>query len=113
MPKCLWPKCQSNFIEITLWHWYSLVNVLHIFRTAFFKNTSGGLLLTSNTYLIYIIETNLFIAYLFFLYNSVYVANDGKTQLLQVTYFVQVLQTTATTQSYLAINVFEARTNET
>ena len=36
---------QSNFIEITFWHDYSLVNLLHIFRTTFFKNTSGALLL--------------------------------------------------------------------
>ena len=36
---------QSNFIEITLWHGFSPVNLLHIFRTPFSKNTSGGLLL--------------------------------------------------------------------
>ena len=33
---------QSNFIEIDLWHGCSLVNLLHSFRTAFSKNTSGG-----------------------------------------------------------------------
>ena len=38
-------KLQSNFIEITLWHGYSPVNSLHIFRTPFLKNTSGRLLL--------------------------------------------------------------------
>ena len=38
-------KLQSNFIEITLWHGCSLVNLLHIFRTPFLKNNSGGLLL--------------------------------------------------------------------
>ena len=38
-------KLESNFIEITLQHWYSPVNLLHIFRTPFLKNTSGWLLL--------------------------------------------------------------------
>ena len=38
-------KLQSNFIEITLRHGYSPVNLLHIFRTPFPKNTSEGLLL--------------------------------------------------------------------
>ena len=38
--KLLW-----NFIEITLWHGCSPVNLLHIFRTFFPKITSGGLLL--------------------------------------------------------------------
>ena len=38
-------KLQSNFIEITLRHGCSLVNLLHIFRTPVSKNTSGGLLL--------------------------------------------------------------------
>ena len=36
----------SNFIEIALRHGCSPVNFLHIFRTPFPKNTSGGLLLT-------------------------------------------------------------------
>ena len=31
----------SNFVEITLRHGCSPVNLLHIFRTPFFKNTSG------------------------------------------------------------------------
>ena len=35
----------SNFIEITLWHGCSPVNLLHIFRTPFSKNTPGWLLL--------------------------------------------------------------------
>ena len=35
----------SNFIEITLRHGCSPVNLLHIFRTPFPKNTSGWLLL--------------------------------------------------------------------
>ena len=38
---------QSNFIEITLKHGFSPVNLLHIFRTLFPKNTSGGLLLNA------------------------------------------------------------------
>ena len=38
-------KLQSNFIEITLRHGCSPVNLLHIFRIPFSKNTSGGLLL--------------------------------------------------------------------
>ena len=36
----------SNFIKITLLHRCSPVNLLHIFRTPFPKNTSKGLLLT-------------------------------------------------------------------
>ena len=36
---------QSNFIEITLPHGCFPVNLLHIFRTPFLKNTSGRLLL--------------------------------------------------------------------
>ena len=39
------PTLQSNFIEITFWHVCSPVNLLHIFRTPFLKNTSEGLLL--------------------------------------------------------------------
>ena len=35
----------SNFTEISLRHWCSAVNVLHIFRTHFSKNISGGMLL--------------------------------------------------------------------
>ena len=38
-------KLQSNFIEITLRHGCSPVNLLHIFRTPFTKNTSERLLL--------------------------------------------------------------------
>ena len=38
-------KLQSNFIEIKLWHRCSHVNLLHIFRTAFYRNTYEGLLL--------------------------------------------------------------------
>ena len=36
---------QSNFIEIILWQGCSPVNLLHIFRTPFFINTSERLLL--------------------------------------------------------------------
>ena len=38
-------KLQSNLIEITLRHGCSPVNLLHIFKTPFTKNTSGWLLL--------------------------------------------------------------------
>ena len=37
----------SNFIEITLWHVRSPVNLLHIFRTRFPKSTSERMLLIS------------------------------------------------------------------
>ena len=40
--------CRSvlcNFIEIALRHGCSLINLLHVFRTPFPKNTSGELLL--------------------------------------------------------------------
>ena len=38
-------KLLCNFIEMTLRHGCFPVNLLHIFRTPFPKNTSGGLLL--------------------------------------------------------------------
>ena len=38
-------KLLCNFIEIAIWYGCSLVNLLHIFRTLFYKNTSEGLLL--------------------------------------------------------------------
>ena len=38
-------KLQNNFIEITLRHECSPVNLLHVFRTPCVKNTSGRLLL--------------------------------------------------------------------
>ena len=41
-------KLQSNFIENTLRHGCSPVNLLHIFRTPFPNNTSEGLLLDKN-----------------------------------------------------------------
>ena len=39
-------KLQSDFAKITFRHDCSPVNLLHIFRTAFRKNTAGGLLFT-------------------------------------------------------------------
>ena len=39
-------KLLCNFIEITLWHGCSPVNLLHIFRAVFLKNISRRLLLT-------------------------------------------------------------------
>ena len=45
MPKCDFNKIACNFIEITLTHGCSPVNLVHIFRTPFPKNTSGWLLL--------------------------------------------------------------------
>ena len=42
MPKC---GLKSNFIEIALRHGCSPVNLLHTFRTPFYKNTYGGLCL--------------------------------------------------------------------
>ena len=38
-------KLLCNFIEITLHHGGSPLNLMYIFRTTFPKNTSGGLLL--------------------------------------------------------------------
>ena len=45
-------KLQNNFIEITLQRVCSPVNLLHIFRTLFHKNTYGGLLLYCLPYII-------------------------------------------------------------
>ena len=39
------PKCDFNKVAIMLWHGCSPVNLPHIFRTPFLKNTSGRLLL--------------------------------------------------------------------
>ena len=44
--KNTYAEVQSNFIEITLWHGCSPVNLLHIFRTPFLKNTCEWLLQT-------------------------------------------------------------------
>ena len=45
MPKC---DLQSNFTEIALRHEFSPVNLLHIFRTPFPRNTSGWMYLEKN-----------------------------------------------------------------
>ena len=45
MSNCGFNKVASNFIEITFQHGCSPLNLLHISRIAFLKNTSGGLLL--------------------------------------------------------------------
>ena len=47
-------KMQSNFIEIALRHGCSPVNLLHIFRTRFSRNTSGRLLLMQARWWLYI-----------------------------------------------------------
>ena len=44
MPKCDFDKV-ANFIEITLQHGCSPVNLLQIVRTPFYKNASGRQLL--------------------------------------------------------------------
>ena len=43
-------KLLCNFIEFAFWHGCSPVNLQHIFRTPFLKNTSGRLLLYAVTY---------------------------------------------------------------
>ena len=43
--KCDFNKVFCNFTEIPLRYGYSPVNLLHIFRTSFYKNTYGRLLL--------------------------------------------------------------------
>ena len=48
---------QSNFIEITLHHGCSPVNLLHIFRTLFTKNIPGRLLLNMSTNDMFILFT--------------------------------------------------------
>ena len=48
MPKCDFNKV-GNFIEITLRHGCSPVNLLHISRTSFPRNPSGWLLLYIHT----------------------------------------------------------------
>ena len=45
MPKCDFNKVACNFVEITLRHGCTTLNLLHIFRTPFTKNTSRWLLL--------------------------------------------------------------------
>ena len=45
MPKCDLNKVTKKFIEITLWYVYFPVNLLHIFRAPFPKNTTAWLFL--------------------------------------------------------------------
>ena len=45
MPKCDFNKAAKHFIEITLSHGCSPVNLQHIFRALFRRNTFGWLLL--------------------------------------------------------------------
>ena len=47
MLKCDSIKLQSSFIEITLWHGCSPVNLLHIFRTPFLGTPREGWFCTS------------------------------------------------------------------
>ena len=49
-PSTISIKLQSNFIEIELRHGYSPVNLVHISRTPFPKNTSGRLLLEKENF---------------------------------------------------------------
>ena len=63
MPKRDFNKVALQLIEITLQHGCSLVNLLHIFRTTFTKNTSRWLLLTfseinSNQFFYVLIQLN-------------------------------------------------------
>ena len=52
---------QSNFIEITLQHGCSAVNLLHFLKTSFPKNTSGWLLLYhQNDYMNIAFQTTLY-----------------------------------------------------
>ena len=46
MPNMISIKLLCNFIEIALRHGCSPVGLLHILRTRFYKDTSGGLLLS-------------------------------------------------------------------
>ena len=50
MPKCDFNKVARNFVEIALQHKCSPVNFLHIFRTSFYNDVSGGLFLNSKTF---------------------------------------------------------------
>ena len=45
-PSAILIKLQRNFIEITLWHGWPSVNLLHIFRTPFLRNKSERLVLS-------------------------------------------------------------------
>ena len=43
MPKSDFKKVALQLFEITIWHGCFPVNLLHIFRTPFYKNVSGFL----------------------------------------------------------------------
>ena len=58
MPKCDFSKVQSNFIEISLLHRCFPVNLLHIFRPPFPKNTSGWMLFS-----LFLNEINFFVLF--------------------------------------------------
>ena len=73
-------KCLENMLQIyrrtiskqifwiTLWHRFSPVNLLHIFRTPFPKNTSGRLLLTWSLFVaLFCLGVSCFLKYLSFL----------------------------------------------
>ena len=53
-------KLESNFIEITVRHGCSLVNLLHISKTPFYINISGGLLLDMKSRVHVIVWTDIF-----------------------------------------------------
>ena len=50
MPKCDFNTVACNFIEISFQHRCSPLNFLHIFRTHFYNNTSGEILLNSKRF---------------------------------------------------------------
>ena len=60
MPKCDFNKAVKllcNFIEVALRHGWSPVNLLHVFRTSFLKNTSEGLLVSLLVFIHHEIDT--------------------------------------------------------
>ena len=76
-------SCKANFIEITLRHGCSPVNLLHISRILFYKSTSGGLFLHR-----IIIITNLN----FFFYMGFWLQGKGEAILLSPHYHFHPLQ---------------------
>ena len=66
----IWIKLQSNFIEITLQHGSSPINLLHIFRTPFSRDTSGWLLLDIHNFEYWIYASN-FEYWLYAFFNTV------------------------------------------
>ena len=57
-------KMQSNFIEIALRHGCSPINLLHIFRTSFTKNTSGWTVCYYHVTYEYVLLLNLLIGFI-------------------------------------------------